>query len=605
MRTGPGTDSTCVYKLTRLPAAYACCSTPQTHQMAECENKMLAKTQELDRALSQRAQEHAEALMRASAHHQRLMRQVEEQLLARNMELEAALNKQALEQDANLAQRIAAHGVELEKAKSRGDAAQEELRRSTQEHADELERLRGELTTRVKMCAVLDADKQQAEVEVDTLTRQLADARDKLKSERAARSRDQEAMVEERDRREADADSLHKRCLQSLRAEMQRAASSFGAEREALQAEVQSLQMQLAEAQASSLAAAAQARSAALQARLAEQEKKELEEVLKDVDASMPAVAAAARQRQREEDEARVQAMVDDVRKTSEERVGRAESTLHAALEDLRRQLASVQASAMAGVPAAAGARPHAQPQELEAALQREAAALARAEALAKERDSLKAERERILALPNPCGVGVKLKVGDGGITAGAAGGERGVGWLVVEQLVPGMAAHNCGVVALHDRILAVDGEKFEQVLLVLGGTVVACCMRVCVRVCVLVRARARVRARSADLEHVRNVCTTCAQRAASPLSLYQGGEEMVQKASKMLLGKRGSKVRLTLQQVGGRGHGQAPAPGGASGGGRRVMELTLKRGAWGAEHAVVEEERADMADLGRWPTPV
>jgi hypothetical protein len=69
----------------------------------------------------------------------------------------------------------------------------------------------------------------------------------------------------------------------------------------------------------------------------------------------------------------------------------------------------------------------------------------------------------------------------------------------------------------------------------------------------------------------------------------------MLRKASEMLLGKRGSRVRLTVQRRG----------GGGLGGSGSVVELTLKRGAWGAEHAVVEEERSDMADLGRWPTPV
>jgi hypothetical protein len=76
----------------------------------------------------------------------------------------------------------------------------------------------------------------------------------------------------------------------------------------------------------------------------------------------------------------------------------------------------------------------------------------------------------------------------------------------------------------------------------------------------------------------------------------------MLRKASEMLLGKRGSRVRLTVQRRGGGGGGGGGRGVGGSG---SVVELTLKRGAWGAEHAVVEEERSDMADLGRWPTPV
>ena len=123
--------------------------------------------------------------------------------------------------------------------------------------------------------------------------------------------------------------------------------------------------------------------------------------------------------------------------------------------------------------------------EELEAALQREAAALARVEALTKdtvaltkERDSLKAERERMQALPNPCGVGIKLAfvsvpfhVSEGGAGGGVAVEREGEGgWLMVEELVPGMAAMSCGVIDKNDRILAVDGIKFEQVLLGLPG---------------------------------------------------------------------------------------------------------------------------------------
>ena len=46
---------------------------------------------------------------------------------------------------------------------------------------------------------------------------------------------------------------------------------------------------------------------------------------------------------------------------------------------------------------------------ELAEALRREAAAMARIAALVKERDAPKAERERLMSLPNPCGVGIKL----------------------------------------------------------------------------------------------------------------------------------------------------------------------------------------------------
>ncbi len=124
--------------------------------------------------------------------------------------------------------------------------------------------------------------------------------------------------------------AVYSTCTRLMTFRKSSTASSFGTERDALQAEVNALQTRLEEAQAASLAVAAQARSAGLKTRLIEQEKKELEDVLKDVDASMPATLGMVRQRLREEDEGRMQAMVDEVRKTSQEHVGHVESTLHA-----------------------------------------------------------------------------------------------------------------------------------------------------------------------------------------------------------------------------------------------------------------------------------
>jgi hypothetical protein len=49
-------------------------------------------------------QEHSEQLLRATAQHQRLAREVEEQQLQRSMEHEEALNKLAMQHDAAMAQ---------------------------------------------------------------------------------------------------------------------------------------------------------------------------------------------------------------------------------------------------------------------------------------------------------------------------------------------------------------------------------------------------------------------------------------------------------------------------------------------------------------------
>jgi len=94
----------------------------------------------------------------------------------------------------------------------------------------------------------------------EAVKRQLTEANNTLKAERA-----------ERERRDADAEALHARCIQALRNEMQRAGSSFAAEREALTAELAKQHDELERAQKAALSAAAQSRAAAMQARLADQ----------------------------------------------------------------------------------------------------------------------------------------------------------------------------------------------------------------------------------------------------------------------------------------------------------------------------------------------
>jgi hypothetical protein len=81
----------------------------------------------------------------------------------------------------------------------------------------------------------------------------------------------------------------------------------------------------------------------------------------------------------------------------------------------------------------------------------------------------------------------------------------------------------------------------------------------------------------------------------------------MVEHAMKLLVGKRGSTVKILLERAGaegGGGGGHALGVGGQATS-QEAVEVTLKRGAWGAEHAVVDTERRDMRDLARWPPPI
>jgi hypothetical protein len=272
------------------------------------------------------------------------------------------------------------------------------------------------------------------------------------------------------------------------------------------------------------------------------QEKEELEAML--LQQAKTTDVAAAKKLAQEELEARVRALVEEVRRGGEARVAAVEAATQSSILKLQRDfegLAAQRAPAVAGGVLASGL--------VDERRQREQVEQER-DALRRERDALKAERERLLALPNPCGVGIKLAVaagsaadGDGGAAAAAGGPgshtSHQEGWLVVDELVPGMAAVNSGAIQQRDRIVAIDGEDF---------------------------------------------------RGAAPAQGEQS--QVLQRASKMLLGKRGSTVKLVVTRPGSAAHAAC------------LLEVTLKRGAWGAEHAVLEAERKDMLDLGRWPTP-
>lgn len=244
------------------------------------------------------------------------------------------------------------------------------------------------------------------------------------------------------------------------------------------------------------------------------------------------------------------------------------EAGTQASIQQLQRDFDSLSAQGVSHVPAGSKDTSTQQLEALREARECETAALAnterltaKTELLTKERDTLRherdalkthnhrltAERERLLSLPNPCGIGIKLTAG-----AGVCADEGG--WLAVEGLVPGMAAINSGAICGGDRILAIDGHLFKGEPAAAGA-------------------------------------------GAGAGDGTTAGAAMVQRATKMLLGKRGSKVKLLLQRE--------SEPAGQGGGcSQSVVELTLKRGAWGAEHAVVTIERHDMLDLGRWPTP-
>ena len=493
------------------------------HKIAEAErgaSEMMAKKIEAcDRLLSEQAQEHAAALMRATSHHQEMLRRAEEQLMQRNQELETALNKQASEWNESSARRIA---VEQDERDS--------LRR---QHEADLHRLRSDLETRVKVCAVLEADKTLAEAEAEALKREAADLKESLRREREERMREAKAALEERDRREADTEMLHKRCLQALRGEMQRAADSFATERNALHVQLKDLQKALDDASAQAAVASAQARTASVQARAAAQDKQHAEELLEELSGKGSKELSSAIQA---EQQATLRAHIERVHQMGEARVSAVEVEMRNLFSKVQRDLDSLAAQGVSHMPAGIkggaglGGKEHGgQVGALTAKVHELTKEL---DGLRRERDALKAERERILALPNPCGVGLKL--------AHRCGGD-----LYVDELVPGMSAHTSGAVTPQDILVAIDDQPLKSNNVPNGGQA------------------------GAD--------------SASSASLKT--------ASRMLVGKRGSQVKLSLLKG---GTGSAVAR----------LDVTLKRGAWGPEHAVVEVERTDMLDLNRWPTP-
>jgi hypothetical protein len=295
------------------------------------------------------------------------------------------------------------------------------------------------------------------------------------------------------------------------------------------------------EARKAAVSAASQVRAAQLQVRLVEQEKEELEALL--MRQGKGGDVASAKQAAADEQQDKMMAVIEEVRRAAEARALEVEARTKSSILKLQQELDGLAAQ---GVSHMRAASPRLQAGAAEARSLEQV--LLERDALKAERDALKAERERVLSLPNPCGLGIKLGIAHASEAALGAAGAAGAGghsrsergWLVVEQLVPGMAAVNCGVIQPKDRILAIDGEVLE----------------------------------------------------GHPPAQGEPSSAALARCARMLVGKRGSKVKLVILRPGGR-----EAAG-------RVMDLTLKRGAWGAEHAVVEAERSDMMDLGRWPTP-
>jgi len=77
---------------------------------------------------------------------------------------------------------------------------------------------------------------------------------------------------------------------------------------------------------------------------------------------------------------------------------------------------------------------------------------------LMDERNSYKAELEHFYALPNPCGVGLQLQGPKEIVDFSTSGTNTHATLVTVIDIIPGMSAAQCGVIALDDKVLQVDG---------------------------------------------------------------------------------------------------------------------------------------------------
>jgi hypothetical protein len=146
-------------------------------QAQEREREMLAKLREADATLARQAEEHAGALLRATAQHQKVIEQLEQELVARAMGTEEALAQQTLRHAAELAQC--------------GAAAREQEEARERAHGVELARVRGELETERARVILLEEDKARLETEVEEVRREVRKATHAVVVEREVRGREQ------------------------------------------------------------------------------------------------------------------------------------------------------------------------------------------------------------------------------------------------------------------------------------------------------------------------------------------------------------------------------------------------------------------------------
>ena len=74
------------------------------------------------------------------------------------------------------------------------------------------------------------------------------------------------------------------------------------------------------------------------------------------------------------------------------------------------------------------------------------------------ERNSYKAELEHFYALPNPCGVGLQLQGPKETVDFSTSGANTHTTLVTVIDILPGMSAAQCGMIALGDKVQQVDG---------------------------------------------------------------------------------------------------------------------------------------------------
>lgn len=471
-------------------------SAQSTARIQELEAALMAKSNELEKAQVTNWVEHDKA-MQSKMQEQSALLEQETKRHHRELAAQAEHFQQSLEEvnsrlSGLLAQAQKQNALQATEAKEQQEAALRRLEGNLEQqrraHADVVNGLRGQVEEKTTALESLEAERARLAAEAKLAGSKAQQLSAQLAAESAQWQEEKETM-----RLEVQSAAKSKEAnLARVAMMMDETVKRFDGDIKTLHDDIAKLQEALRQSQAACLKAAGEARNMSERARLLQQEKTQLLEAMKKLEDERGALlgtleqtkakvlsseqllgASAKAQESITTQAAELAQQVETLRAEKRALLARAEAADSTAA-DLKQQIGAIPSMrdslatnkvTIRELEGKLGEFSDVDKMKAElAALREEKLSLTQQLAqktqelkeqllaVKEERDALKGEMDRFYALPNPCGVGMGLD-----LTVREVGGKR-TEVLSVMELVHGMSAYNCGVIARGDALLEVDG---------------------------------------------------------------------------------------------------------------------------------------------------